>query len=108
MVIDSHSTDIFGGHVITGAILSSTEMLWTHELELPQSSVALQVLLIVLSCGQAPPTVASVKVTIGDVSQWSVAVALPVLEGKVLAVQVIVTFTGQVITGGVASERVII
>jgi hypothetical protein len=61
-------------------------MVWTHVLVLPQSSVVVHVRVIVLSCGQAPPTVTSLKVTVGVASQLSVEVAVPVLAGKVLAV----------------------
>jgi hypothetical protein len=53
---------------------------------------------IVLSCGHAPPTVTSLEVIVGVASQ-SIAVAVPVLAGKVLAVHWMVTFTGQVRTG---------
>ena len=52
--------------------------------------------------------VTSVKVRVGVKSQKSVAVAVPVLAGSVLAVQAMVIFTGQEIKGGVLSVRVII
>ena len=55
-------------------------------LELPQSSVAIQVRVMVLSCGHAPPTDTSLDVMVGVASQLSVAVALPVVAGNVLAV----------------------
>ena len=55
-------------------------------LTFPQSSVADQVRVIVLSCGHAPPAVTSLNVTVGEVSQLSVAVAVPVFAGAVLAV----------------------
>jgi hypothetical protein len=48
--------------------------------------VATQVRVIVLSCGHAPPTLTSVEVIVGVASQLSVAVAVPVVAGKVLAV----------------------
>ena len=44
-----HSMVTFEGHVIPGARLSSTTIICVHVLELPQSSVATQVLVIVLS-----------------------------------------------------------
>lgn len=91
------------GHVNTGARLSSTNMVCTQVLELPQSSVATHVRVMVLSCGQDAPVVISVNVTTGSESQLSVAVAVPVAGGKVLAVHAIVIFGGQVITGGVSS-----
>src|SRR4030095_1120572 len=98
-VLAVHSIVIFGGHVINGAWLSSTEMIWLHVLLLPQSSVALQVLVIVNSSGHTPPTVTSLNVIAGVLSQLSVAVALPVLAGNVLAVHSIVIFGGHVING---------
>ena len=62
--------------------------------------------MIVLSCGQDPATVASVNVMVGVRSQ-SVAVAEPVLPGKVLAVHSTVMFPGQTIAGGVVSTIII-
>jgi hypothetical protein len=62
---------------------------------------------MVYSCGHAPATVASVNDTTG-VLQLSVAVAIPVFAGAVLAEHSIVTFAGQnVITGGVLSSMTI-
>jgi hypothetical protein len=58
-VLAVHSIVILPGHVIVGAVLSSTVMVWTHVLLLPQSSVAVQVRVIVYSCGHAPPAVTS-------------------------------------------------
>ena len=87
------------GHVIEGAWLSSTTMICVQELELPQPSCAVQVLVIVRSCGHIPPTVTSENPIIGFAVQLSVAVALPVFAGKVLAVQLMVVFGGHVIAG---------
>ena len=90
---------------MTGGVLSSTKMVCRHVLELPQSSVALQVRLIVYSCGHPPATVTSVDVMVGVRSQLSVAVAVPLVPpGAVLAVHSIVRFGGQVICGGVLSS----
>jgi hypothetical protein len=50
---------ILAGHVIEGATLSSTTIVWVQVLEFPQSSVASHVRVMVRSCGQAPATVAS-------------------------------------------------
>src|SRR5688572_11991230 len=58
---------------------------------------------MIISWGQEPSSTTSVKVTIGDTSQLSVAVAFPVLEGSVLALHSIVIFAGQVITGAILS-----
>src|SRR6187551_1297442 len=63
---------------------------------------------MVISCGQVPPTITSLKVMIGAPSQLSVAVALPVLEGLVLAVHSIVIFAGHVMMGTWLSLMVII
>jgi hypothetical protein len=59
-VLAEHSMVTFAGQVMEGATLSSTTMTCVQLLELPQSSVASQVRVIVRSCGQAPATVASV------------------------------------------------
>jgi hypothetical protein len=101
---------MFGGQkVITGGVLSSTNIVCVQLLEFPQSSVALHVLVMVYSCGQAPPTVTSVDVIVGVASQLSVAVAVPLAPpGAVLAVHWIVKFGGQVITGGVLSSTKIV
>jgi hypothetical protein len=94
---------MFAGHVMAGAALSSTTIIWTHVLEFPQASVAVHVRVMVLSCGQAPPTVTSAKVIKGVGSQLSVAVAEPVAGGNVLAVQETVRLAGHVIIGGSSS-----
>ncbi len=65
--------------------------------------MAFQVRVIVPSCGQPPATETSVKVIIGCIAQLSVAVAVPVAGGNVLAVQTTVILAGQVIVGGVLS-----
>jgi hypothetical protein len=98
-VLVLHSIVKLGGHVIVGAWLSSTIITCKHVLLLPHRSDAVQVLLIVRSAGQIPPIVTSEKVIDGFPLQLSVAVAVPVFAGKVLAVQSIVIFPGQVITG---------
>lgn len=69
-----------------GGVLSSTNMVCTQVLVLPQSSFATQVRVMVLSCGHEPPTVTSLKVKDVVASQLSVAVGVPVFAGKVLAV----------------------
>lgn len=69
-----------------GGVLSSMNIVWTQLPELPQSSVANQVLVIVPSCGHAPPTITSEKENEGVASQLSVAVGFPVVPGRVLAV----------------------
>jgi hypothetical protein len=63
---------------------------------------------MVLSCGQAPATVASENVNAGVVPQLSDVEGLPVLAGAVLAVHSIVILAGQVITGPVLSVTMIV
>jgi hypothetical protein len=103
-VLAVQRTVILGGQVNTGPRLSSTKMVCTQELELPQSSAAFQVLVMVYSCGHAPAAVTSAEVIVGVASQLSVAVAVPVFAGKVLAVQRMVIFGGQVSTGPALSS----
>lgn len=106
-VLSVHRIVILAGHVMVGGVLSSTKMVCKQLLELPQASVAVHVLLIVYSCGQAPPTVTSLEVIFGVGSQ-SVAVADPVLSGSELAVHSMVILAGQVITGARLSSISII
>ena len=70
--------------MIAGAVLSITTIDCTQVAEFPQSSTAFQVRVMVLACGHDPPTVKSLKVTVGVPSQLSVAVAIPVVAGAVL------------------------
>ncbi len=76
-------------------------------LEFPQSSNAFQVRVIVLSWGHAAPTTTSVKVMVGVKSQLSVAPAVPVLAGNVLALHCMVILIGQEIIGAVLSSMII-
>ena len=93
---------------MVGGVESSTVIICTHVDELLHASVALHVLVIVYSCGHPPATVASEKVTPGT-EQLSVAVAIPVEGGKVLAVHSIVLLAGHdVIVGGVESSTVMV
>lgn len=70
-----------------------------HAVEFPHPSEAVQVRVIVINNGQAPETVASLKVIVGEAVQLSVAVADPVAGGSVPELQFIVTLAGQVIAG---------
>ena len=79
-----HCMVTFAGQVNTGAVLSSTKIVWTHVEKLPQSSCDFQVRVIVNSCGHAPPVVTSVNVIEGELSQLSVEVGWPVAAGSVL------------------------
>ena len=57
-------------------------ILWSLLVLLPQASVAVQVRVIVSSCGQVPTSELSLNVITGSASQLSVAVAEPVLVGS--------------------------
>jgi hypothetical protein len=92
------------GQSMDGGVLSSTVITCTQVLELSQSSVAVQVLLIVYSCGHAPEMVWSAKTTRGAESQLSVAVDVPVSATNVLSVHSTVTSGAHVSTGGVLSS----
>ncbi len=102
-----HCTVKFGGHVITGGVASCTRINWIHVLELPQSSVAIHVLVIVKVCGPVGFDT-SVCVMVGVVSQLSVAVAVPVTTGLVDAEHSIETLFGHVIAGGRLSSTTIV
>src|SRR6186997_2361583 len=90
------------GQVMTGAVVSCTNIDALQVDEFPQSSVAVQVLVTVSSAGHVPGVVTSAKVISTTASQASVAVANPKVGVKG---QSIVSFgmTGQVITGAVVS-----
>ena len=77
---------MFAGHEITGGVLSSTVMTCAHVLLLPHPSDAVQILVMVYSCGQDPSVMIFENVTSGEALQLSEAVAEPVFTGKVLAV----------------------
>lgn len=96
------------GHVIAGGVLSLTNIVCTQELKFPQSSVAVQVRVMVPSCGHKPTRNESEKLIVGTPSQLSVAVAVPVMTGNVPEVHSIVTLLGQVMTGGKLSSTCII
>ena len=61
-----------------------------------------------LCCGQVPAATLSLEVTDGAGSQLSVAVASPVVFGRLSVSQSIVKFIGHVITGAVVSTTVMI
>src|SRR5688572_17080408 len=93
------------GHVITGAVLSVTAIVLLHVAELPQSSVAVHVLVTLYSWGQIPlGVVTSEKVIVGEASQSSVAVAAG--NVGVAGHSIGVTTVGHVITGAVSSAAV--
>src|SRR6188768_475237 len=90
------------GQVITGAVVSCTNIDALQVDEFPQSSVAVQVLVTVSSAGHVPGVVTSAKVIVTVASHASAAVAKPKVGVKG---QSIVSFgiTGHVMTGAVVS-----
>ena len=92
-----------GLHVREGGILSSTAICCTQVAEFPHSSVPVQVRWMVYSCGHAPATVLSEKVTFTGGLQASVPVAVPVRIGAVEFSHDVVMLGGQLITGGTRS-----
>jgi len=59
---------------ITGLVVSVTVMVWLAVLVLPQASLAVQVRVILLACGQAPGVITSAKLRLGFGSQLSLTV----------------------------------
>jgi hypothetical protein len=72
----AHCTLTGCGQVTEGAWVSTTVITCEHEDELPQSSVAVQVRVIVYCWAQEPGVVDDVIVTVGIGSQLSVAVGI--------------------------------
>ncbi|MDP7743874.1 MAG: hypothetical protein QGF67_20705, partial [Lentisphaeria bacterium] len=103
-----HSTVVSAGQVMLGASSSTTAMVWSQVLLLPQASVAVQVRVMTLSCAQLPAATLSAEFAVRFGSQLSVAVALPSAATLVDSPQLIVTFAGQVIAGAVVSVIVMI
>lgn len=76
-VLDAQDIVTLGGQVIAGESVSCMIINCVHELEFPQSSMAVNVLVMTI-CGQSVPFTTSEKPIVGVASQLSVAVALPV------------------------------
>jgi hypothetical protein len=76
-VLASQDMVTSGGHVIDGESVSCIVINCVHELEFPQSSIAVNVLVMTI-CGQSVPLTSSENPIVGVASQLSVAVALPV------------------------------
>jgi hypothetical protein len=93
---------------VIGNTLLLTKMTCRQVEVRPQASVAVHVLLMVNSSGHGPATVMSVKVKVGTPPQLSDPVGLPVEPGNVLVPNVMVIFGGQVMTGGVLSNTVMV
>lgn len=96
--------EVTAGQVMTGAVVSSTQMVWVQLDELPEQSVAVQVRVTQYSCGHEPGVVTSANVTSGAGSQASTAVA----GGNTGAAghSMGEAAAGQVITGAVVSTTV--
>src|SRR5678810_1100523 len=92
---------VLAGQVIDGAVISLTVIVALQVDVLPQSSVALQIL--VFTTGQVPLALVLTTVTSTVWSQASVAVALP---HTTAAGQSIVVLAGQVMDGAVISRTV--
>jgi hypothetical protein len=86
-----------------GAELSSTTIVLEHVDALPQSSVAVQVLTSVYSCGHVPGMESVVNVMVGDPSQASVAVAVSKFGTPGHSTNG--SISGHVITGATVSSR---
>ena len=93
------------GQVITGAVVSTTVIVWLAVLLLPHKSIAVQVLFTTLEFAQAPAVVTSAKVNVA-VPQASVAVGV---ANTGTAGHSIVLGAGRaLITGAVVSTTVIV
>ena len=73
---------------------------------MPQSSVAVQVRVMTLACGQVPSATLSLWMITGAGSQLSVAVALLVAVELLSASHSTVVFAGQVMPGAVVCTAV--
>src|SRR6185295_11739451 len=95
-----------GREAITGAVLSSTAIVCEAVEEFPQASVAVQVRVTEYSLAQVPGVVASAKVSAGDASQASVAVAVAKLGDEVHSI--VLGAGREAITGAVLSSTAIV
>ena len=71
-----HSIVAGPAQLMLGACVSTTVTVWLQLAELPQWSVAVQVRVTLLACGQLPGVVTSAKVSVGIGSHASVAVGV--------------------------------
>ena len=102
--VNGQSIVSFGitGQVMTGAVVSCTNIVALQVDEFPHESTAVHVLVTANSAGHAPGVVTSAKVIVTSASQASVAVAKPKVGVKGQSM-VSLGITGQVITGAVVS-----
>ena len=104
----SHATVTLAGQVMTGAVASTTVIVWPQLLLLPQSSVAVQVRVMMDASAQLPDAMLSDEVITGVPVQLSVAVPVPVPAAAVEASHSTVTLAGQEMTGAMLSVTVIV
>src|SRR5689334_715373 len=100
------STCTLGGQLISGAWVSLTVIVCTQLEELPQLSVAVQVRAITWLPAQAPGASTSLWPMLATPLQSSVALAVPVLDGSLEALQSMLASAGQLIAGPVVSLSV--
>ena len=94
---------------MTGAILSLTVMVWLVDEELPQTSVAFQVRVIVYLCVQVWLEITSVTTTLTAPVQLSVALTLEILATGTFSAHAKVAGPGvPVITGATLSLTVMV
>ena len=104
---DGHSiVDAAGREEITGAVLSSTEIVCEAVDELPHASVAVHVRVTVNSFAQVPGVVALVNVNDGEASHASVAVAAA--NAGVAGHSIVLGAGSAAITGAVLSSTFIV
>jgi hypothetical protein len=105
----AHWTVVFGAHVIVGAVLSNTVIVWLHDAELPQASVALYVRVTTKLLAQIWPDITSPRcVTVADPPQLSDDVTLAGFTAGTWLAHCTDTLAGQVIVGAVLSRTVIV
>src|SRR6266536_6133065 len=101
-----HARTLSNGQVITGGVVSAKVMCWTQVATLWQASSAIQVRSMPALPVQLAAVGASLCVIVTAWPQLSVALAKPVLLGSVESPQAKALSSGQVITGGVVSAKV--
>src|SRR6185436_5091919 len=105
--VAGHSiVDGAGSEAITGAVLSSTEIVCEAVDELPQASVAVQVRVTEYSLAHVPAVVVLTKVSDGELSHASVAVA--VANEGVAGHSIVLGAGSEAITGAVLSSTEIV
>src|SRR5438477_11818737 len=91
---------------IIGLVVSVTVMVWLAVLVLPHASLAVQVRMMLLACGQASGVVTSAKLRLGFGSQLSLAAGSPKIG--VLSLPVVRRMSTPEITGLVVSVTVMV